>query len=62
LLGGVIIFGIALFLLSWYFTVYDLGTSEYRQLGTTDLIVPLVVVASAFLFRFTYRFLLRDKN
>jgi uncharacterized BrkB/YihY/UPF0761 family membrane protein len=62
LLGVVLLLGNGLFLLSWYFTYYDLSTQTYRPLALLDLIVPVVIVASAVLLWLYYRFLLRDDN
>ena len=61
LVGIIVLGGNAIFLLSWYFTYYDLSTREYRHLGLADLIVPAVLVISAWLLRTAYGFLLRDR-
>ena len=60
--GCSIMLGNVLFLLSWYFTYYDLRTQEYRQFGFQDLIVPAVLFASAWMLWLLYRLLLRDKD
>jgi len=62
IIGSAIMVVNALFLLSWYFTYYDLSTQEYLQLGFRDLIVPAMLTLSAGLLWLIYRLLLRDKT
>ena len=50
----------ALFLLSWYFTYYDISTDQYRLLTVYDLIVPAVLATSVGIVWLYYRLLLRD--
>jgi hypothetical protein len=62
LIGLAVLFMTSLFLLSWWFTVYDLSTGDYRALGLQDFIVPAVLSVSAGIVWLAHRLLLRDKN
>lgn len=62
LLGFVLLIANALFLLSWYLTLWDPSTDTYRPLGAVDLLVPAVWLASIGLIRLYVRFVMRDKD
>ena len=61
LLGFVLLIGNALFLMSWYLTIWDPSTDTYRSLGAVDLMVPAVWLASAGLIGLYVRFVMRDR-
>lgn len=62
LLGLLLGIGNTLFLIMWYFTLYDTSTDTYRSLVMLDLFVPTVLLASAAMLWLYIRFVMRDKN